>query len=174
MKKNTLISVLTIASLPAMAAVDNAQLPENIRVPGGHVEKLQVQGEGKIIYVCSAKAGAPGQYEWTLLQPQATLYNAQRQPVGQYYAGPRWDLDDGSQAVGKPVAGMTAQGGIPLQLVKIDETRGEGALRNTSYVQRLGTQGGLPPTSLCDKINDRAVEEVPYKATYVFYQPSKP
>lgn len=172
MKNKTLMSLLLIAALPAVAAVDNARLPENVRVPPGHAEKLQVQGEGTIVYVCRAKPGATGQYEWTLLEPRATLYNAQRQVVGQYYAGPRWDLNDGSQAVGKPVAGIANPGGIPLQLVKVDETRGEGALRNTSYVQRLATRGGLPPTGLCDKINDRAVEEVPYQATYVFYQPA--
>jgi hypothetical protein len=161
----------SFAAAHAMAAkVDNAALPEGIRVPAGEMQKLWTVGAGEITYECREKAGAAGQYEWVFVAPVATLKDASGKVVGKYYGGPTWEASDGSKVTGKQVAvAPAAPGSIPLQLVKADPATGSGAMQGVSYIQRLNTKGGVAPSAACGMANRGEQQKVAYQADYVFY-----
>ena len=103
-------------------------------------------------------------------RPVATLYGADEQVVGKYYAGPTWEASDGSKITGKQVAVAPASpGSIPLQLVKAEPAMGAGAMNGVSYIQRLNTKGGVAPAMACDAAGKGQRQQVAYEADYVFY-----
>jgi hypothetical protein len=158
------------AMTPPMATVDNAALPEAVRVPAGQRQKLATTGVGEITYECRDKKDAAGQYEWVFVAPVATLYDARRNTVGKYYAGPTWEAMDGSKVTGKQVAvAPGGAGNIPLQLVKTEPAMGAGAMQGLSYIQRLKTKGGVAPSMACDAGTKGQRQQVKYEADYVFY-----
>ena len=164
----TLLSACAMS--PSMTKVDNAALPEAVRVPAGQTMKMMTSGVGQLTYECREKAAAPGQYEWAFVGPVATLYAADKRPVGKYYAGPTWEASDGSKITGKQVAvAPAAPGSIPLQLVKAEPAMGAGAMAGVTYVQRLNTKGGVAPATMCDAGSKGQRQQVAYEADYVFY-----
>ncbi len=155
---------------PMMMTVDNAALPEAVRVPAGEMQKMSTTGIGEITYECREKSGMAGQFEWVFVAPVATLNDAAGKPVGKYYAGPTWEANDGSKFTGKQVAVAPATpGNIPLQLVKAEPAMGAGAMQGINYVQRLKTQGGVAPSAPCTATNKTERRQVAYQADYVFY-----
>jgi Protein of unknown function (DUF3455) len=155
---------------PAMMAVDNAMLPEPVRVPAGERQKMSATGVGEITYECREKKDMAGQFEWAFVAPVATLVDAGGKTVGKYYAGPTWEANDGSRFTGKQLAVAPATpGDIPLQLVKAEPAMGAGAMQGISYVQRLKTQGGVAPSAPCGAANKMERRQVAYQADYVFY-----
>jgi len=171
---------------PMMMKVDNAALPEPVRVPAGQKVVMTTSGVGEITYECREKKDMAGQHEWAFVGPVATLYGADRKAVGKYYAGPTWEANDGSKVTGKQVAvSPAAAGNIPLQLVKAEPamaattaatmtqtavaTAGGGAMTGISYIQRLNTKGGVAPAMACDATSKGKRQQVAYEADYVFY-----
>lgn len=168
------LALLTLATLAAgctsMARVDNAALPEPVRVPAGQRVLMSTTGVGEITYECREKKDMAGQHEWAFVAPVATLYGDGRKAVGKYYAGPTWESSDGSKVTGKQVAVAPAgAGNIPLQLVKADPANGSGAMSRVGYIQRLKTKGGVAPTEACDAATKGQKRTVSYEADYVFY-----
>ncbi len=157
-------------SMMAMKPVDNAALPEPVRVPAGAKQTMATTGVGEITYECREKANMAGAHEWVFVAPVATLYGADRKRVGKYYAGPTWEAADGSKVTGKQVAVAPAMAGsIPLQLVKAEPAMGMGAMQGVSYIQRLNTKGGVAPAAACDAATKGKRQQVAYEADYVFY-----
>lgn len=158
------------ASTPPMMKVDNAALPEPVRVPSGQKLLMAATGIGEITYECREKKDLAGQHEWAFVGPVATLYSADRKPVGKYYAGPTWESSDGSRVTGRQVAVAPAgAGNIPLQLVKAEPATSPGAMAGVSYIQRLNTKGGVAPATPCDAGAKGQRRTVGYEADYVFY-----
>ncbi len=158
------------ASPPAMKPVDNAMLPEAVRVPAGLKQTLATTGVGEITYECREKKDMAGAHEWVFVAPVATLYSRDRQPVGKYYAGPTWEAADGSKVTGRQVAvAPAAPGSIPLQLVKAEPAMGAGAMQRVAYIQRLNTKGGVAPAMACNAASKGQRQQVAYEADYVFY-----
>lgn len=158
------------ASGPTMMKVDNAALPEAVRVPAGQKVMMTTTGVGELTYECREKKDLAGQHEWAFVGPVATLYSADRKVVGKYYAGPTWESNDGSKVTGKQVAVAPASpGNIPLQLVKAEPATGQGAMTGVSYIQRLNTKGGVTPAVVCDATGKGNRQVVAYSADYVFY-----
>lgn len=152
--------------------VDNAALPEPVRVPAGTSQRMVATGVGEITYECRDKTGAAGQYEWAFVGPVATLVaGSDRKAVGKYYAGPTWESMDGSKITGKQVAVAPApgMGNIPLQLVKTEPAMGAGSMQGVTYIQRLNTKGGVAPAMACDGMSKGQRRQVAYEADYVFY-----
>jgi hypothetical protein len=168
-----LLTVLGAAACSHMAAppaVDNAGLPEAVRVPAGHRQTMHTIGRGEITYECRVKKDDAAAYEWAFVAPVATLADPGGKPVGRYYAGPTWEANDGSKVVGKQVAvAPAAPGSIPLQLVKAEPASGAGAMQGVAYIQRLKTQGGVAPAEACDAAKAAQRRQVAYQADYVFY-----
>lgn len=173
--KSVVFAVATSAlglcvSLAAQASVDNAALPEPVRVPAGHKMLMSATGVGELTYECREKKDAAGVFEWAFVGPVAKLYAADKKEVGKYYAGPTWESTDGSKVTGKQVAvSPSAPGNIPLQLVKAEPTMGTGAMAGVSYIQRLNTKGGVAPATACTSDTKGARQQVVYEADYVFY-----
>ncbi len=164
------------ASTPMMAdpRVDNAALPEAVRVPAGEMQKLWTRGAGEITYECRevVQNGAPmpGQFAWAFVVPKADLTDANGKVVGKYYGGPTWEHMDGSKLTGKQVAVAPAQpGNIPLQLVRAEPAMGTGVLQGVSFIQRLNTSGGVAPAAPCAATNRGEKRQVVYAADYVMY-----
>ena len=173
----TFLLIATTAALSACASspmmmkgVDNAALPEAVRVPAGQKQMMSTWATGEITYECREKAGMAGQHEWAFVGPVATLYGGDKKMVGKYYAGPTWEAADGSKVTGKQVAIAPATpGSIPLQLVKAEPAMGQGAMTGVSYIQRLNTKGGVAPSVACDAMGKGKRQVVAYEADYVFY-----
>ena len=164
------LALSACASAPMMMKVDNAALPEPVRVPAGQKLMMSTTGVGEITYECREKKDMAGAHEWAFVAPVATLYSGDKKTVGKYYAGPTWEANDGSKVTGKQLAvAPAAPGSIPLQLVKTDPAMGAGAMTGVSYIQRLNTKGGVAPAMACDAMSKGKRQQVAYEADYVFY-----
>ena len=164
------LSACASSPMPMMAKVDNAALPEAVRVPAGQKMTMSTTGVGELTYECREKKDTAGQYEWAFVGPVATLYAPGKKPVGKYYAGPTWEANDGSKVTGKQVAvSPSSAGNIPMQLVKAEPAMGAGAMQGVTYIQRLNTKGGVAPAMACDAPAKGKKQVVAYEADYVFY-----
>ena len=171
--RSILAASLVVGTTSAFAMVDNASLPEPVRVPAGNTMKLWTVGIGEITYACREKADAPGSYAWAFVAPVATLFDKNQKAVGKYYGGPTWEAADGSRITGKQQGvAPGGDGNIAFQLVKAAPAEGMGAMKGVSFVQRVNTKGGVAPTAACDKSSVGAEQQVRYQADYVFYAPA--
>jgi Protein of unknown function (DUF3455) len=147
-------------------------VPENLKVPEGQSAFLEVSAEGVQIYACQASAADAGKFAWTFKAPDAVLKDAGGQTMGKHYAGPTWQSDDGSKVVGQVLqqADAPESSAIPWLLLKAKSSEGMGILANVSYIQRVDTQGGKPPSTGCDAGHAGTETRVPYRAHYYFYR----
>jgi hypothetical protein len=153
------------ASLLGPIAGAAAEVPEAIAVRG---EKpvATFHAEGAQVYECAPDAS--GKLVWTFREPIATLV-LNGKTVGRHYAGPNWELVDGSAVRGKAAgraAGATA-GDIPLLKLEVTEQRGAGQLSNVSTIQRLNTKGGVAEGAC---VSPGMLLSVPYSADYAFFR----
>jgi hypothetical protein len=140
-----------------------AQVPEAIAAPGETVVAT-IHAEGAQIYEC--KADAAGKLVWQFREPIATLL-VDGKTVGRHYAGPNWELADGSAVVGKVSArapGDTPKD-IPLLKLEAISHRGTGQLSGVTTIQRLNTKGGVAEGP-CESAG--AFLSVPYSADYAY------
>lgn len=153
----------TLAGVAAFVAIAAAQVPDSIAAPGETVV-LKVHAEGAQIYEC--KAALDDKLGWQFREPIATLI-VDGKTVGRHYAGPNWELADGSATVGKVVgdAPGTDANDIPWLKLDVVAQRGNGTLTGVITVQRINTQGGKL-AGVCDRAGK--LRAVPYTADYVF------
>jgi hypothetical protein len=165
--------VITAISAGALASLSGptfseTRIPEAVTAPG-ESKVVEFHAEGAQIYEC--KADAAGKLAWQFREPIATLI-AGGKTAGRHYAGPNWELADGSAVVGKVVsstAGATAKDIAWLKLNVVSE-RGNGQLKGVTTVQRLNTKGGAAE-GRCDHAGDFL--SVPYSSDYVFLKKSQ-
>jgi hypothetical protein len=141
----------------------SAQVPEAIAAPGESVV-LTVHAEGAQVYDC--KADSAGKLTWQFREPIATLL-LDGKTVGRHYAGPNWELADGSAVVAKAAGrapGATAKD-IPWLKLEVTTRRGSGQLTPVTTIQRINTKGGVAEGA-CDKAG--AFMSAPYSTEYVF------
>jgi hypothetical protein len=164
-----LVSAL-LSTAPAFASAapepSARPVPSELTPPAGQKLVLTALGSGAQVYDCNATTG-----RWTFREPVATLHRRGR-TIGIHYAGPTWELFDGSKvtaAVEKSVLAPNPAKDIPWLLLKATSNAGSGVLSKVDYVQRLFTKGGVAPDGgACDPAEDTSVG-VPYKAVYAFY-----
>jgi hypothetical protein len=142
-----------------------AELPDTIATHGEVLIKT-VHAAGAQIYEC--KPDSTGKRVWQFREPIATLFIAGK-TVGRHYAGPTWEMTDGSAVTGKVAASSpgTTTGDIPLLKLAATSWRGKGQLSGATTIQRLDTKGGSLEGP-CDSYG--AFRSVPYAADYVFYR----
>ncbi len=145
--------------------------PPAIAAPAGQVLKLEALASGVQIYECRNTGGSPSQFAWTLKAPEADLYNADGAQVARHYAGPTWEAPDGSKVVGevKDKSPSPDNKAIPWLLLSATSHSGKGVFAQTASIQRLYTKGGLAPTDGCDPGHVNKTVQVPYTATYKFF-----
>jgi hypothetical protein len=134
---------------------------------------LKALAKGAQVYVCVAKEGAAGAYEWTLKAPDAELFDEKGQKIGKHYGGPTWESTDGSKVVGQLRAKVDSPEAtaIPWLLLDAKTTEGTGVLSKVKNIQRLATVGGKAPATGCDAAHKNAETRVDYTATYYMYGP---
>jgi len=154
------LMLLAAMAGPAIAA---DPLPEAIAAPVETVV-LSVHAEGAQVYEC--KAAADGKLAWAFREPIATLLS-EGKTVGRHYAGPNWELADGSAVVGKAIGNApgASPADIPWLKLEVASRRGSGTLTPVTTVQRINTHGGKLDGA-CDKAGE--FRSAPYSAEYVF------
>lgn len=111
--------------------------------------------------------------EWSFAAPAANLYaDADLQgQIGVHYAGPMWESNSGSRVVAARVSGTGCTPdatAIPWLLLQTVSTEGAGIFKKVTYIQRVDTNGGLPPAIPGTTVGEEA--RVPYTAEYYFYR----
>ncbi len=124
-----------------------------------------LRGVGAQIYTC--KMGTGG-LAWAFREPVATLLDGSV-TVGRHYAGPNWDLTDGSGVTGKVAMTLPGATLADVALLKLDVVahRGTGRLSAATTVLRLQTRGGQL-AGACTAAGELRV--VPYEADYLYLQ----
>jgi hypothetical protein len=145
--------------------------PDALAVPAGSVLVFKARGAGVQIYDCRAAADDASRFAWALRGPEAQLLDERGAAIGRHYAGPTWDLADGSRVAGevKARSDSPTAGNIPWLLLEAKGNAGSGLLSTVSAIQRLHTEGGVAPAEGCDATHAGAMARVPYKADYSFY-----
>jgi FtsP/CotA-like multicopper oxidase with cupredoxin domain len=139
---------------------------DSLQAPAGHALAYRVYAQGVQIYHWT---GA----RWAFDGPSAVLTAdaGGHGVVGTHYAGPTWESTSGSRVAGEVMKRCAPDPtAIPWLLLKRDGDAkpGPGRLDPTTFIQRIATTGGRPPsTSGCDYGVSR---EIPYTADYVFWK----
>jgi len=148
------------------------EVPETLKAPAGEEVILSAHATGVQIYVC--QAGTEGNSAWVLKAPEADLTDATGKTIIHHSAGPTWKHVDGSEVTGKLVAKQDAPkpGAIPWLLVSAASHSGEGILTRVTTIQRIFTDGGLPPKAAdCNSSAKGREARSAYSADYYFYAP---
>ncbi len=147
----------------ATVLVAHAQVPDAVAAPGETLVAT-IHAEGAQVYDCKADAG--GKLSWQFREPIATLV-VDGKTVGRHYAGPSWELTDGSIVVAK-VSGRAPAAtprDIPLLKLEVTAHRGAGGFTGVTTIQRLNTKGGVADGA-CERAG--GFLSVPYAADYTF------
>ena len=150
------------------AAAPSLGLFSRIRVPDGHAPALQIAARGVQIFRCERVGN---DYAWRFRQPEAELVDAQGRPVGRHGANFSFEHDDGSRLLGTVVAHDPAASPDTLPWLLLSaKSFGKGAFGGISFVQRVNTRGGMPPTG-CSAGQASRLLRVDFSADFVFYRP---
>jgi Protein of unknown function (DUF3455) len=185
----TLGMAFTFALPPAAHAqtVTPPPVPAGLEVDAPNQAFLLVRGVGTQNYACQP-TGPLGHVDWVLFTPQATLFDDQAQQLITHFFSPNpdepdvlgrvtWqDSRDTSTVWARAIASATVDpSAIPWVKLQVVGRRagptGGHALSDTTFIQRVNTEGGLAPTTGCDVLSDVGHKAfVPYKADYFFYK----
>lgn len=154
-------SVLLCALVAFRASADVA-VPEALAVATDMQLVLSTHAEGAQVYVCSPDAA------WTLKGPDAVLFDEKGGQIGKHYAGPSWELSDGSLVTGEVVGKDPGPdvSAVPWLLLKVKTNSGKGLLAKAGMAQRIETKGGLAPKEACKPGEETRSA---YSATYRFF-----
>jgi len=148
------------------------EVPESLKAPAGEELILLAHATGVQIYVC--QAGADQKFGWVFKAPEAELTDSAGKKVVHHSAGPSWKHADGSEVKGKVIAKQDAPKpeAIPWLLLAAASHSGEGILSRITSIQRIHTEGGLPPSaSTCEESANGKESRSAYSADYYFYAP---
>jgi hypothetical protein len=154
----------TIALIIAAACMTRDSAPQtanaSIDVPAHSRLLLRVAGSGDQVYGCVNS-------RWALTTPDAKLLNQEGTVIGRHFAGPTWQLEDGSWVKGKAVATQVSPDATAVPWLLLESIGGAGKLATVRFIQRTETHGGNAPEGSCSQ---SAVRRVTYTATYSFYE----
>jgi hypothetical protein len=170
------------------------QVPPAIQVPSGNVPYLKGAAVGTQNYVCR---NTPTGVAWTLFGPQATVFITYRlfqteirQQIMTHFLSanpdegglprPTWQSSLDTSAVWGEVAASStdpayvAPGAVAWLLLKVVGTEpgpaGGNSLKQTTFIQRVATSGGVAPAAGCTASTLGATVLVPYATDYYFYK----
>lgn len=163
MRATLFCAALALMISPLAAAA--GEVPDAIAAPG---EKLVTTAHAVGAQVYECQFDAAGSLVWQFREPIATLLIAGK-TVGRHYAGPNWEMTDGSSVSGKVAARAPGAGPDDIPLLKLQAVSGndKGQLSGITTIQRLNTRGG-GAGGACDSRG--AFLNVPYTADYAFYR----
>jgi hypothetical protein len=159
---------LAVAALILPASIAKADVPAALAAPGEYLVAT-VHAVGAQVYEC--KFDDIGNLVWAFREPIATLFVGGK-TVGRHYAGPHWEMSDGSTVKAKVAARIPGAGATDIPLLKLDvtEQQGSGQLSGVTTIQRINTRGGHADAA-CNSYG--TFLSVPYTADYTFYKKSR-
>jgi hypothetical protein len=175
-KKAVVLALSVPVLLPGLAYADSPtppNVPTTIKVPAGNVPFLLGHATGTQNYACQLGTTGGG-YAWTFVAPSATLPDdkGKGKEIMTHFAGPTWQTTSGSTVKAAGDASVPSRtGSIDWLRLRATSTT-PGQLIGTTYIQRVITTGGLPPSASCTHANEDQVIKVPYTADYYFYKAS--
>lgn len=152
-------------SMRLIAPSAAAEVPETVAARGETLVAT-AYATGAQVYEC--KINSDGKLTWQFREPIATLV-INGKTVGRHFAGPVWEMADGSAVSAKVSAqapGATTND-IPLLRLDVAARHGSGFLSGVTTIQRLNTHGGRAD-AVCD--SPGTFLSVPYSADYAFYK----
>jgi hypothetical protein len=158
MRLGMIALVLVVACMARDSIAQTAK--ESIDVPHHSRLLLRAVGSGDQVYGCVNG-------RWALKAPDAKLLNQEGSVIGRHFAGPTWQLNDGSWVKGRAVAKRVAPDATAVPWLLLEAVGGTGRLGTVRFIQRTGTYGGNAPDGSCSQ---SAMRRVPYTATYSFYE----
>lgn len=152
-------------SMRVIAPSAAAEVPETIAARGETLIAT-VHATGAQVYEC--KTNSDGKLAWQFREPIATLM-IDGKTVGRHFAGPVWEMADGSAVSAKvsAQAPSATANDIPLLRLDVAARHGSGLLSGVTTIQRLNTHGGRADAA-CDAPG--TFLSVPYSADYAFYK----
>ena len=172
-RRLTAIALVAIGLVANAFATDNRapEVPNSIKVEAGHRVHFRTFAAGYQVYV--ATETTPGMLNWVFKAPEAVLFDNDGNVVGIHYAGPTWETSSGSFVKAARVNGVTVDPtAIQWLLLKATVSSGPGVLKDTTFIQRVNTVGGLAPASAAGaQIGEEL--RVPYTTEYYFYRAVK-
>jgi len=108
---------------------------------------------------------------WGAPTPAATLYAdaGLHAVVADHFAGPTWQSNSGGKVVGTVLNRCTPDAASIPWLSLSGVADGPGIFQQVTFIQRLHTVGGNPPSVAGTVIGEE--RRVPYTADYLFYKP---
>lgn len=199
MKKFMFVTLAAVLLLSALAfqvgqvRADDVTPPEDlpaaIRVPVGNVAFLVGHATGTQDYICLPSGTG---FKFVLFTPQATLFDDQGGQIITHFFSPNpadnairatWQHRDTSTVWAKmhqdpPGTAIVDEKAIAWLLLDVVKAQngptGGDMLAKTTFIQRVNTQGGLPPATGCGSSADIGTQAfVPYRADYFFYKVAK-
>jgi hypothetical protein len=159
-----------IHALAAIIAIGGAipAMAQETRLPPPQGARLLLETTARGVQIYSCEKGEPG-YRWIFVAPEADLFDTAGRQIGTHFAGPSWQLRDGSKIVGEVLAQAAALNAIPWLLLRAKSHEGNGGLSDAGLVRRVDTVGGTAPTAGCDAATAPTRARLPYTARYLFY-----
>ncbi len=143
-------------------------VPSSIAPPEGATLQAHVHAEGTQNYTCTANGEAFG---WSAGVPDAKLYDASGSQVGTHQAGPSWTSGGGTVTAAKIQMADGGAGNVPWLLLKVSTPATTGPFANVTFIQRVGTKGGVTPAAdACNAGTATNKVGVPYSADYYFFK----
>jgi len=157
---------------PGRAAVaditDGNRLPDltacpQLAAPEGSTLVLHAFGIGFQIYHWNGTS-------WGVATPSATIYAdaAGNGELASHFAGPTWQSNSGGSVVGTVANRCIPDPASIAWLSLTGAPNGPGIFSKVTFIQRLNTVGGNPPSAPGSVIGQEA--KIPYTADYLFYQ----
>ena len=169
---SALLMLLSAAGCATTEPVAPANVPAAIETRPNESLALVAPAQGVQIYECRASTARPGEYEWAFVAPDADLFDLAGNRIGKHYAGPHWELNDGSKVVAsvKARADAPQAEAIPWLLLAARSVGPEGKLSKVSSIQRTNTVGGMAPKTGCSAAAAGQTARVHYTAHYYFFR----
>ena len=168
MMDRRLLRVLATLAACAPITAEASPQPASVATPPGAKLILDAAAQGVQIYTCEKVNDG---YRWVFFAPDAALFDASGRQIGIHFAGPTWQMQDGSKIVGTVEAKAAAPEphAVAWLLLQVKSHAGNGLLSNVSLVRRVDTNGGTAPDTVCNETTSTQRARMRYTAHYLFY-----
>jgi hypothetical protein len=119
-----------------------------------------------------ASTAPPGSYEWTLVAPEAQLFDTGGNRIGRHFGGPSWqNRTMAARSWGHGRNGPTRRQRChsPGCFSPQSLSGTEGSFSKVTSVLRVNTVGGIAPRSGCSQATAGASARMDYTANYYFF-----
>jgi hypothetical protein len=157
-------------AVPGKAVVAGPSLGffSNIKVPSDREPVLQLSAQGVQIFRCEKRDAG---FAWVFRQPEAELFDESGKLVARQGASFSFEHVDGSRLLSTVAAYDEAPKATDLRwLLLSTRSFGKGAFEGVTHVQRVSTQGGMPPAK-CASNQLGQLLRVDFSSDFVFYRP---